>query len=107
MYKILTKLAISPALKGYQDIIDCVEELKKNINAKIIPVYEIVARKRDGNWHRVERNIRKAVQTSLSYGDLTLLDKIFGSVITSDARLTNSQFLKCLTIYITEVQQSG
>lgn len=107
MYKILTKLAISPALKGYQDIVDCVEELKKDVRAKITAVYEIVARKRGSNWHRIERNVRHAIQISLSYGDLTLLGEIFGSVITSNARLTNSQFLKCLTIYVTEVQKNG
>lgn len=107
MYKTLTQLGISPSLKGFFEIDECVNELKKDINAKITGVYVTVARKTGSTWHRVERNIRHAVQISLSRGDLPLIRRMFGYVVDSEGRLTNSEFLKCLTMYLNGGSTNG
>lgn len=107
IHKTLIQLGISPSLSGYHNIVNCLKELENSVDAKIIAVYKIVARKYNSDWRRIERNIRKAIEVSLSRGDLELLHEIFSYVVTPEGRLTNSEFLKCLAIYVKEVQQNG
>ena len=48
-------------------------------NAKMMIVYEKVARMNKTNYCRVEKSIRYAFSNAVTYGDLTLVEKSVGS----------------------------
>lgn len=100
--EILLKLGITPDLKGFVYIADAVEIINSE-DVKVTTMYEMVAKRRNTQWTRIERAIRHAISkvtpTSKEFieciGDVDISKK-------SNGHITNSSFLYMLAYRLKE-----
>lgn len=60
-------------------------------------LYQAIAQQAHSSYHRVERNIRTAVEAAFDRGDLELFEKFFGSSISrKTGKPNNAQFIATL-----------
>lgn len=101
MKRTLLNIGLSPALKGFDYIVDCITAIKEHGGVKTMWLYTNVAKKHNTTHFRVERCIRHAIEVAFDRGDLKLLEEIFGySYRTDKGRPTNTEFLYALAMYI-------
>ena len=109
--KILKKLSISPDLSGYAYLRDAIwmvmndETILHSSTTKIL--YPAVALRYNTTPARVERAIRRAVETcGFKADDLELYDDIFGNITSLHKECpTNSQFIGCVADYLVLAQE--
>lgn len=100
MKRTLLNLGISPALKGFDYIVDCITAIKEHGRVKTMWLYTNVAKKHNTTAFRVKRCIRHAIEVAFDRGDLKLLEKVFGYSYNADrGRPTNSEFLYTLAMH--------
>ena len=81
--EILMEIGIPANLKGFKYILDIMELFEEDEawrNAKMMIVYEKVARMNKTNYCRVEKSIRYAFSNAVTYGDLALVEKYLSVV---------------------------
>lgn len=91
---VLIELGITPELKGFQYIIDMIEEIRKESGGvgKITALYAAVGKKNHATGSKVERDIRHAIDTRLNMAT----EEYRKYVGAYPERLTNSAFLYAL-----------
>ena len=100
MKRTLLNLGISPALKGFDYIVDGIAVIKKRGRVKTTWLYTNVAKKHNTTNFRVERCIRHAIEVAFDRGNLELLEKVFGYSYNVDrGRPTNREFLYTLAMH--------
>lgn len=101
--EILMEIGIPANLKGFKYILDIMELFEEDEawrNAKMMIVYEKVARMNKTNYCRVEKSIRYAFSNAVTYGDLTLVEKYLSVV-----NVTNGNLLHTLYARVSEEQR--
>lgn len=107
IHNYLTRLGISPAHKGYFAMVEAIKLTDANPQIPMGMLYTRVANKFNSTCQRVERRMRFVCQRAIDKGDIYLLQEIFGYNIKSNGRgLTNSEFIKDLTMHITVKEAS-
>ena len=102
---ILKQLAILPNLLGYHYLKEAIDMMLKDstvIGLGVTKVmYPSIANKFNTTPNRVERAIRHAVERSFIYGDIDLIETIFGyGVSPNRGKATNSEFIGCVSEHI-------
>lgn len=95
--EILLEIGIPANLKGFKyilDIMDLFEEDEAWRNAKMMIVYEKVARMNETNYCRVEKSIRYAFSNAVTYGDLDLVEKYLSVVNVTNGNLLHTLYAK-------------
>lgn len=101
--EILMEIGIPANLKGFKYILDIMELFEEDEawrNAKMMIVYEKVARMNKTNYCRVEKSIRYAFSNAVTYGDLALVEKYLSVV-----NVTNGNLLHTLYARVSEEQR--
>ena len=99
--KLLREMGVPVNIKGYRYICYAVECLSKEKGMKIsLGLYPKVAKKFDTTGSRVERAIRHAVERTFEMGSYEVLDEVFGDVVRSRGKVTNSEFLYTCVEYL-------
>ena len=101
---ILQKIGISPSLKGYQYLREIIavslkdEGLLKSVTKTLYPM---VAEKFGTTATRVERDIRHAIETAWTRGQVEVLHKYFGYTVDGNkGKPTNSEFIAMIIDWI-------
>lgn len=102
---ILKQLGILPNLLGYHYLREAISMMLKDnslISRGVTKIlYPEVGNKFNATGPQVERAIRHAVERVFLYGDLNLIESIFGSGCSSTrGKATNSEFIACVSEYI-------
>lgn len=102
--KVLLRLGLSPDLKGYsyarQAIRLVLEEpdMLKSITGRL---YGAVAETNHTNTKCVERNIRHAIESAWSKGNLSYIEELFGYTVDAEkGKPTNAAFIATVADYI-------
>ena len=88
---------------GYYYVRSAIQLVYQNpkMMKKIMNVYSAVAEEHGTTTIRVERSIRRAIETTWNYGDVDALKKYFASAINSDSnKPTNSEFIATIVYYL-------
>ena len=100
--EILMEIGIPANLKGFKYILDIMELFEEDEawrNAKMMIVYEKVARMNKTNYCRVEKSIRYAFSNAVTYGDLALVEKYLSVVNVTNGNLLHTLYARaCLKI---------
>ena len=98
--EILMEIGIPANLKGFKYILDIMELFEEDEawrNAKMMIVYEKVARMNKTNYCRVEKSIRYAFSNAVTYGDLALVEKYLSVVNVTNGNLLHTLYARvCL-----------
>lgn len=71
-------------------------------------LYQAIAQQTHSSYHRVERNIRTAVEAAFDRGDLALFEKFFGSSISrKTGKPNNAQFIATLYEYLSSQKKAS
>lgn len=102
---ILKQLGILPNLLGYHYLREAISMMLKDNSLISMGVTKIlypeVGNKFNATGSQVERAIRHAVERVFLYGDLNLIESIFGSGCSpTRGKATNSEFIACVSEYI-------
>ncbi len=95
--EILMEIGIPANLKGFKYILDIMELFEEDEawrNAKMMIVYEKVARMNKTNYCRVEKSIRYAFSNAVTYGDLALVEKYLSVVNVTNGNLLHTLYAK-------------
>lgn len=103
--KMLIRLGCDPSKKGYTFIKEAVQILAENRDLPAMGLYREIADRHDSNAHRVERNIRTAVETIFERADTSDIVDFCGYALSaSKGKQTNKEFI--YTLYENIVQET-
>lgn len=98
--RVLGEIGIFPNLKGYhfaREAVVRIAEESRFIGRVTAEIYEDIAKKFGSTPDCVERNIRNAIETAWTKGNLAKINEIFGNSIDSNkGKPTNSEFIAML-----------
>lgn len=100
---LLHGLGISSKLKGFEYLLDIIEEATKQdaFNIKMKDYYEILSVKYNSKSNSIIKCIRESIEKSWNNGDITLIENIFGYSLGYDNDFpSNSLFVNTVVQYI-------
>ena len=102
--RLLKEIGIPAHLTGYHYIkigLELLQEDPTRFSYGAKGLYQAIAQRTHSSYHRVERNIRTAVEAAFDRGDLALFEQFFGSSISrKTGKPSNSQFFATLYEYL-------
>ena len=103
IYTTLSKLGVSPSIKGYYYVEEAVKYVLENGPlVKTTAIYYHIAKKVNSTYPCVERCIRHAVTQALNRGKMDFIDLVFGRAFTPEGRITNGDFIFSVANYVKE-----
>ncbi|MDL2324812.1 sporulation transcription factor Spo0A [Ruminococcaceae bacterium OttesenSCG-928-A16] len=97
----LREIGVPAHIKGYRflrDAIVMVADTPEMINAVTKELYPAIAKKNNTTASRVERAIRHAIEVAWDRGEISVLDRYFGSTVHNlRGKPTNSEFVAMLS----------
>lgn len=97
IHELLKKVGVPTANLGHKYLVYGIREVVKNpslTDNMVFGFYPKIAQQFDSTASRVERAIRHGVELAFTYGDITVLDEIFGATISGQkGKVVVSEFV--------------
>lgn len=103
---IVDDLGAPKHLKGYEQLLDCIDYALNDDGLHMIPMYTHVANIHNVTKNSVERNIRHLIEWIKRYGDEERIYHYFGASLPNNGSLTNSQFIATLSVAVKRIMRT-